>query len=146
MGSLDRDTPSIPLQLLGEHLVEQVGRRPDPADQLQPGQLGLDAGEARTTRIATQPEKERGGGSRLSVAVRTALRVAFGLQQRFQAGTGLRRQTVSNAGIEPFLVGTDCRAHDPLDAVRRRRFDGLFRFKVRGRGFSWRLARWPSWV
>jgi hypothetical protein len=52
MGSLDRDAPSIPLQFLGEHLVEQVGRQPDPADQLQPGQLGLDAGEARPPRIA----------------------------------------------------------------------------------------------
>ena len=123
MGSLDRDAPSIPFQFLGKHLVEQIGRQPDPADQLQLGQLGLDAGEARPTRIATQPEKERGGRSRLSVAVRTALRVALGLQQRFQAGTGLRRQTVSNAGIKPFLVGTDRRAHDPLDAVRRRRFD-----------------------
>ena len=100
MGGLDRDTPSIPFQFLGKHLVEQVGGQPDPADQLQPGQLGLDAGEARPTRIATQLEKECGGRSRLSVAVRTALRVAFGLQQRFQAGTGLRRQTVSNAGIE----------------------------------------------
>src|SRR4051812_44456684 len=26
MGSLDRNAPSIPLQFLGEHLVEQVGR------------------------------------------------------------------------------------------------------------------------
>ena len=34
------------------HLVEQVGRQPDPADQLQPGQLGLDAGEARPPWIA----------------------------------------------------------------------------------------------
>jgi hypothetical protein len=41
MGSLDRNSPSIPLQFLREHLVEQVGRQPDPADQLQPGQLGL---------------------------------------------------------------------------------------------------------
>ena len=65
IGGLDRDAPSIPFQFLGKHLVEQVGGQSDPADQLQPGQLGLDAGEARPTRIATQLEKERGAVLRL---------------------------------------------------------------------------------
>jgi hypothetical protein len=54
VGGLDRDTPPIPLQLLGKHPVAQVGGQPDPPDQFQPGQLGLDAGEARPSRIATQ--------------------------------------------------------------------------------------------
>ena len=66
--------------------------------------------------------RSAGGYPRLSVAVGTALRVAIGVQQRFQAGAGLPRQTVSNAGIEPILMGMDRRAHDPLDTVRRRRF------------------------
>ena len=61
IGGLDRDAPSIPFQFVGKHLVEQIGGQSDPADQLQLGQLGLDAGEARPTRIAPQPQKERGG-------------------------------------------------------------------------------------
>ena len=89
VGGLGRDTSSVPFQFLGKHLVERVGRQPDPADQLQPGQLGLDAGDAWPTRIAMQLEKECGSYPRLSVAVGTALRVAIGVQQRFQAGAGL---------------------------------------------------------
>ena len=60
VGGLDRDAPSVPLLFLGKHLVEQVGGLLDPADQLQPRQLGLDAGKARPTRVATQLEKEAG--------------------------------------------------------------------------------------
>jgi hypothetical protein len=122
MRGLDRDAPSAPSQFPGKYLVEQVGGRSDPADRLQLGQLGLDAGEARATRIATRLEEERGGRSRMSVAVRTARRVALGLRRHFQAGAGLGRRTGSNAGEKPFLVGGDRRARDPLDTVRRRRF------------------------
>ena len=123
MRGLDRDAPSAPSQFPGKYLVEQVGGRSDPADRLQLGQLGLDAGEARATRIATRLEEERGGRSRMSVAVRTARRVALGLRRHFQAGAGLGRRTGSNAGEKPFLVGGDRRAarsarHGPPPAVR----------------------------
>jgi hypothetical protein len=44
-------------------MVKKVGRQSDPTDQLQLGQLGLDAGEARPTRIAAQLQKEGRGYS-----------------------------------------------------------------------------------
>jgi hypothetical protein len=74
IGGLDRDAPSIPFQLVGKHLVEQIGGQSDPADQLHLGQLGLDAGEARPPRIATHPKKERGGDSRPFVMPRFVTR------------------------------------------------------------------------
>ncbi len=34
VGSLDRDAPSIPSDFTGKHLVNQIGRQTDPAEQL----------------------------------------------------------------------------------------------------------------
>jgi hypothetical protein len=52
IGSLDLDAPPIPFQFVGKHLVEQIRGQPDAADQIQLGQLGLNAGEAGPPRIA----------------------------------------------------------------------------------------------
>ena len=45
------------------------------------------------------------------------------MQQRFQASTCLRHQTVANASKKPFLVGTDRCSYDAVNAISRRRFD-----------------------
>jgi hypothetical protein len=52
VGSLHRDTPLIPLELMRKHAVEQTRRQLDPANQLQFGQFILNAGQARLARIA----------------------------------------------------------------------------------------------
>ena len=50
--------PPIALELMRKHAVEQIGRQFDPANQLQFGQLILNAGQARLSRIPAQPQKQ----------------------------------------------------------------------------------------
>jgi hypothetical protein len=60
VGGLDGDTPPIPIELMGKHAVEQPRRQLDLANQIQLGQLVLDARQPRFAWIAAQPQKQRG--------------------------------------------------------------------------------------
>ena len=123
VGGLGSDMPPIPLEFVGKHPVKQIGRQPDPADQLQLGQRILNAGEARLARIAAQPQKQCRHQSPRLCRGRVLEFVPGRAQQRLQPLSYRRDKAVENAGTEPLIMSTDRSANDAVDTIGCGRLD-----------------------
>jgi hypothetical protein len=108
---------------MGKDSVEQVGRQPDSADQLQLGQRVLNAGQARLARIAAQPQQQCRHHARRLIRRRILGFVPGRTQQRLQPFSCCRDKAAEDASTKLIIMGVDRGADDAVNTIGRGRLD-----------------------
>ena len=96
--SLDRDPLAIALDLVRPCMIEEIGWQPELADQIELGQLGLQAVDARPARIGAQMHQHRG-----NVAVGLIVAAGFG------SVVGGPSKASSRVRVSRAAIGRGCR-------------------------------------
>src|SRR5271165_5380359 len=124
VGRLGCDALPIALEFMRKHAVEQSGGQIDLANEFELGQFILNAGQARLSRIAAQPQQQRRRRCRGLIGKWVARFVrGGGTQQRLQPLSCRRRETPPDAGAETLVMSMDRSADDTVDAISRGRLD-----------------------
>ncbi len=121
---LDRDSLAIAFDIVRPRVSKKIGGQPKLANQIELGQLGLQAVDARPARIGAQMHQHRRNRAVRLIICRNGLLCRGGRsEQGVESFSCVGWQLAVNVGAEALVIGMKRGANDTLDAISARRLD-----------------------